>query len=857
MCLAHGVIQKGEEVPCPVDANGRYTSEVPDFKGQHVKDADEPICARLKADGRLVHKEVYPHSYPFCWRSDTPLIYKAVPSWFVAVESIKERLLANNGETYWVPAFVKEKRFHNWLADAKDWAISRNRFWGTPIPLWVSDDGKEVVAVGSIAELRKLSGRDDVGDDLHRESVDAITLTSPTTGATLRRVDEVFDCWFESGSMPYAQQHYPFENKETFEASFPADFIAEGLDQTRGWFYTLMVISTALFDRPAFKNLIVNGLVLAADGKKMSKRLKNYPDPQLVIDSYGADALRLYLINSPVVHAEPLKFTEPGVKACLRDVFNPWFNAFRFFAQNAQRWEEDEARALGGGAAPGAGGARFTPDAAAAAGSANVTDVWVQASLQELIRFVHAEMRAYRLYTVVPRLLTFLEGLTNWYVRLNRGRLKGLDGDRADARLALRVLHEVLFTMTVLMAPLTPYFTEYLYQKLRPLQPAFAAGAETADDAPGKAASVHFLLLPDYDESRLDPECEAAFAALRAAVDLGRKAREKREISLKTPVKAVTIVARAGAFGARFEQLRPYIADELNAWELTLTHDEGAWCTFSALPNNLTLGKRLGKEFGALRAAVAKLTSDEVARFAAGEPLSVNGHALSGDDLLVKKAFKGDAAAFEAAASDDGALMVVVDTRRDETVVAQRVARELLNRVQKLRKRAELELKDEVDVFFAAAPLPAGSAAAAEAAAAGEPETDVAAAVAANAAMLEKARVRPLAAARRAAHAVEIARDVSAIGTAEVTVCLCRPAVAFDEAALGAACAAALAGGGASTSASALATAARDVVVGHELSALRADSAATLEVVVGGTRVALRRGVEFFLSAADAPAPST
>ncbi|CAM9966489.1 unnamed protein product, partial [Ectocarpus sp. 13 AM-2016] len=305
------------------------------------------------------------------------------------------------------------------LEGAKDWAVSRNRFWGTPMPMWVSDDCEEMVAVGSIAELKELSGVEVT--DLHRESVDHITIPSKQGKGDLKRVEEVFDCWFESGSMPYAQLHYPFENKDKFEKNFPADFIAEGLDQTRGWFYTLTVLGAALFDKPAFKNLIVNGLVLASDGKKMSKRLKNYPDPMKVIDSHGADALRLYLINSPVVRAESLKFKEEGVQATVREVLLPWFNAFRFFVQQARRLEMTC-------------GDRFVPNPEAAAKSTNVMDNWIQATLQGLVQFVHTEMKAYRLYTVVPRLVEFIEQLTNWYVRLNRNRLKGAEGaDSATA----------------------------------------------------------------------------------------------------------------------------------------------------------------------------------------------------------------------------------------------------------------------------------------------------------------------------------------------------------------------------------------------------------------------------------------
>lgn len=322
--MANGVISRDDpKIVCPVDASGRFTDEVPDFHGQYVKDADKNIIANLKARDRLFSVGQVKHSYPFCWRSDTPLIYKAVPSWFIRVEQMAPALIKATGQTYWVPDFVKEKRFGNWLRESRDWAFSRNRYWGTPIPLWISEDGEEVVCIGSIRELQQYSTTKIT--DLHRENIDDIVIPSQRPGhPPLRRIPEVFDCWFESGSMPFAQQHYPFENRADFSQVFPADFIAEGIDQTRGWFYTLIVISTCLFNRAPFKNLIANGLILAADGQKMSKRKKNYPDPMEIVNKYGADALRLYLINSPVVRAENLRFKEDGVRDVIKDVFLPW-----------------------------------------------------------------------------------------------------------------------------------------------------------------------------------------------------------------------------------------------------------------------------------------------------------------------------------------------------------------------------------------------------------------------------------------------------------------------------------------------------------------------------------------------------
>ncbi|KAL6188962.1 hypothetical protein ACLB2K_040352 [Fragaria x ananassa] len=321
VCLENKVINKGETLIVAVDEDGCFTEKITDFSKCYVKNADKDIIEAVKRKGRLVKSGTIMHSYPHCPRSKTPLIQRAVPSWFIRVEQLKEKLLENNKQTYWVPDFVKEKRFHNWLENARDWAVSRSRFWGTPLPVWISEDGEEIEVMDSIKKLEERSGVKVF--DLHRHNIDHITIPS-RRGAqfgVLRRIDDVFDCWFESGSMPYAYIHYPFENVELFEKNFLGNFVAEGLDQTRGWFYTLMVLFTALFGKPAFQNLICNGLVLAEDGKKMSKSLKNYPPPIDVIDQYGADAVRLCLINSPVVRAEPLRFKKEGVYGVVKDVF--------------------------------------------------------------------------------------------------------------------------------------------------------------------------------------------------------------------------------------------------------------------------------------------------------------------------------------------------------------------------------------------------------------------------------------------------------------------------------------------------------------------------------------------------------
>lgn len=683
VCIANGIVEKGDDLPCPVDSNGRFTDEVPDFVGRAVKEADNDICATLKAQGRLVLKEVYTHSYPFCWRSDTPLIYKAVPSWFVTVEKLRPQLLANNAQTYWVPSFVQEKRFHNWLADAKDWAISRNRFWGTPIPLWVSDDLEEMIAVGSVEELEKLSGVK--ATDLHKEFIDPITIPSQKGKGVLRRVDEVFDCWFESGSMPYAQLHYPFENQDRFENGFPADFIAEGLDQTRGWFYTLMVISTCLFDKPAFKNLIVNGLVLAADGKKMSKRLKNYPDPTLVVNNNGADALRLYLINSPVVRADVLKFQEEGVSEVLRGVMIPWYNSFRFFAQSVDRWES-------------ATGRTFVPNANVGRTSSNDVDIWILAASLGLVEFVHQEMKAYRLYTVVPRLVEFIDELSKWYLRLNRFRLKGEMGDE-EALLGLHVLYEVLTTMAVIMAPFTPFFSEYLYQQLRKLHPNYN-DPSAAVDAFGKAASVHYVLLPQANKDLLNPRAVARFKTLQQAVTLARMSRDKRRIRNNLPLKNVVIVAATAEDVEALEYLKAYFLAEVNTWNVELSTDWEKLCLLKILPNWKDLGKRLGKQMKEVAKAISDLTFAQISTFMKEGVINICGFSLTTEDLVVKREFNGDAKKYEASVSEDGSLLVAIDTTCDEELFSELRQRSVVSAVQKLRKSAGLTPSDRVEVFY-------------------------------------------------------------------------------------------------------------------------------------------------------------
>ncbi|KAJ3071916.1 isoleucine--tRNA ligase [Podochytrium sp. JEL0797] len=677
VCIDHKVVT-GEEVPCPVDASGLFTSAVTDYAGMYVKDADKPIQKDLKARNRLIRQSQFTHSYPFCWRSDTPLIYKAVPSWFVRVANIRDKLLKNNAQTLWVPESVKEKRFTNWLANARDWNISRNRYWGTPIPLWISDDKLEIVAVGSVEELERLTGKTGI-TDLHRDSIDHLEIPSKEGRGMLKRTTEVLDCWFESGSMPFAQQHYPFENKDRFEQVFPADFIAEGLDQTRGWFYTLLVLSTHLMDKAPWKNLIVNGLVLATDGKKMSKSKKNYPDPMLVLESYGADVLRLYLINSPVVRAEPLRFDEKGVKSLIAAVFLPWYNSYRFFfAQVALLKKEHNFD--------------FKYDPKGETKFDNVMDQWILASTQSLIQFVREEMAAYRLYTVVPRLLNLIDTLTNWYIRFNRKRLKG-DNGIEDASKALQTLFEVLFTLSRMMAPFTPFLTETMYQNLKTCIP----------ETPGQdTRSVHFLMFPEVKTQYFNADIERAVSRMQSVIELGRYIREKRGLALKAPLRELIVINKDPLFQQDIRSLENYIKEELNLKTVTCTADEAAYgVRYELKPDFKVLGSRLGKDLAKVRKALMTLSPEQVQQYVGTNKLVIEGIELGEGDLEVVRQFNTSAesgAKFEAKSQGD--VLVILDIAEDLELIQEGLAREVINRVQRLRKKAGLQPVDDVVYFY-------------------------------------------------------------------------------------------------------------------------------------------------------------
>ncbi|KAL0205518.1 hypothetical protein P9112_000825 [Eukaryota sp. TZLM1-RC] len=670
VCLEGGITGYDNPPVCPINGAGEFTKEVGDYCGQYVKDADKSLIAELKANGRLFRKGTITHSYPFCWRSETPLLYRAVPSWFVKVTELKEKLLVNNLKSKWVPENIQEGRFHNWLRDSRDWAISRSRFFGTPLPIWTNEDFSEIVVVSSVEELYKLSGVRVT--DLHRDHVDDITIPSKSNpGSELRRIPEVFDCWFESGSMPYASKHYPFTNPESFQSTFPADFVAEAMDQTRGWFYTMLVLSTALFDSAAFKNLVVTGLVLAEDGRKMSKRLKNYPDPLLVVKDHGADALRLYLINSQVMKGESLRFRKVGVEGILRDVLLPWFNSFKFLTQNIDRFNQN----LG----------EFVVDTQTALKSDNIFDKWIISSLNSLISFIRTEMESYRVYCVVPQILNFVQNLSNWYVRLNRDRIRGALGVE-EARLSLQTLFYVVFEFNLCMAPFACFLTEHIYQELGKYQQ-------------NTEQSVHFLEFPTVMEHATNQSIEKMIERMQDVIIKIRTIRDRNKLPVKQPLSQVVVIHTDNGYIQDIEATKQYIMSETNLENVLVTTEEGEYVRLSAKPNFKALGPKLGKNMKKVGAIISNMTHDDVSKLRDEGQMERDGFVLTLNDVLIQRSFtENENQLFEALPGDEGSLCLLNLKVTPELLEMGKV-REVVSFIQKLRKTSGLTPENRIEVF--------------------------------------------------------------------------------------------------------------------------------------------------------------
>lgn len=524
-------VGKKENIPLVqhVGMDGRFKPEVTDFAGMNVKpkgnsrETDEKIINYLKDKNLVFSEEKFTHSYPHCWRCETPLLNYATSSWFVKVSEIKDLLISNNKKINWVPEHIKEGRFGLWLENARDWAISRNRYWGTPLPVWESEDG-ETICVGSVNDLEKLSGIK--VENLHKHIIDEIIIKKD--GKEFKRIPEVLDCWFESGSMPYGQMHYPFENKDKFEKGFPAEFIAEGQDQTRGWFYTLHILATALTmgenpsikkteTVPAFKNVIVNGIVLAEDGKKMSKRLKNYPEPEIVLEKYGADAMRYYLITSPVMESENLNFSENGVKEIYNRVINTLWNVVEFYKMFSSK------------------NTKFNNDKK----SRNVLDKWIIAKLNILVSTATIKMEEYKLIDATRPIADFITDLSTWYIRRSRDRFKSENEIMRDE--AILTLHYVLLTLSKVIAPFMPFISESIYQLLK-----------------GEKESVHLEDWPNLSSEETENNIISEMETARNIVELGLSARAKKSIKVRQPLKELIVNQNLSP------EIFSVIADEIN-----------------------------------------------------------------------------------------------------------------------------------------------------------------------------------------------------------------------------------------------------------------------------------------------------
>ncbi len=638
-------------VVVPVDETGRFTEDVVDFAGLQVFEANRPIIRALAERGLVVREDSYVHSYPHCWRTDTPLIYRAVSSWFVAVTKIKDRLLALNQDITWVPENVRDGAFGSWLEGARDWSISRNRFWGAPIPVWRSDDPAfpRVDVYGSLDELER-----DFGvrpDDLHRPAIDLLTRPNPddpSGRATMRRVSDVLDCWFESGSMPYAQVHYPFENKEWFEENFPADFIVEYVGQTRGWFYTLHVLATALFDKPPFRTCMAHGIVLGSDGRKLSKRLRNYPDPLEAFERVGADAIRWSLLSSSVLRGGNLVASEAAMEAALREAVLPLWHTCRTLTLYAEHRPRLVDRA------------------------ADPLDRYALAKAAELVERATEAFEAYDLSKACWAVSRFLDALNNWYVRRSRDRLWAGDEGAVDT------LFTVLHTLLRVAAPLLPLTTEHLWTALVP-----------------KAGSIHLEAWPQPGALPADAPLVTAMDRVREVCSAGHAVRKAHVPVLRTrlPLPAATV---AGTGVEDLEPFRSLIAEELNVRQVRLTGavSEAGELLLTVLPR--VAGPRLGAQVQqVIRAAKAGTWERH------GDSVIVGGVALLPGEFELRLLPKDEATS--RALPDDDAI-IVLDVTVTPELEAEGLARDVVRLVQAARKGARLDVRDRIELRLEVAP---------------------------------------------------------------------------------------------------------------------------------------------------------
>ncbi len=650
-----------------VNDRGRLTEECGEFADMFVKDADRPIMMNLKERNMLFKDMLYEHSYPFCWRCNTPLIYYARSSWFIKMTAVKDRLLAANASVNWMPETIGTGRMGNFLENVIDWGLSRERYWGTPLPIWVCDDCGEIHVMGSKKELKERCGIE--GDiELHRPYIDNAVCTCEKCGGKMHRVKEVIDCWFDSGSMPFAQFHYPFENQELFEKHFPADFISEAVDQTRGWFYTLLAISTILFDRAPFKNCIVLGHVNDKNGLKMSKHIGNVVDPWTVLDKQGADAVRwyFYTISSPWL---PSRFYEEAVSESQRKFMGTLWNTYAFFVLYANIDNYDPSK-------------YNLKDC-----KLTVMDKWILSKLNTLVKNVDDGLDKYQIFETARMMQDYVDDLSNWYVRRGRERYWGSEMTD-DKAAAYTTLWTVLVTLAKLSAPYTPFIAETMYRNLVP---------QFFKDAP---VSVHLCRFPECDDSMVDKDLEERMKDVMSIVVLGRAARNASNIKNRQPLSKLYVATDKKV--ALSDELYAIAGDELNVKSIEILHDASKFVKYKIKPQLKTLGPKYGAKLGAIRKFLDECNAGEiVATVKAGKTYNtvIDGTEVEFtlDDLLISsESMEG-----YVSESENG-LTVVLDTHINEELLLEGIEREIVSKVQTMRKEAGFEVTDRIVLYYEA-----------------------------------------------------------------------------------------------------------------------------------------------------------
>ncbi|MFZ5924146.1 MAG: isoleucine--tRNA ligase [Bacillota bacterium] len=651
-----------------VDAEGRFVDAVSPWRGMFVKDADPLIIQALAEEGKLYRSELYGHTYPFCWRCDTPLLYYARTSWFIKTTAVKDALLRNNNAINWYPDYIRDGRMGNFLENVIDWAVSRERYWGTPLPVWICAKCGKQHCVGSVEELKEMALELPERLELHRPYIDRAVLRCPACGGAMHRTREVIDAWFDSGSMPFAQWHYPFENKEEFERNFPADFISEAIDQTRGWFYTLLVISTLLFDKPSFENVLVLGHILDAEGQKMSKRKGNVVDTWEVFNTYGADAFRwyLYTVNPPW---NPTRFYMEAVGESRRRFLSTLWNVYAFYVLYANVDEFDPARH------------ELAPE------KREVLDRWIISRFNGLAKTVRQELDAYGITSAARAIEQFVDDLSNWYVRRSRRRYWGPEMNE-DKIAAYLTLHEMLVGVAKLIAPFTPFVAEEIYRNLE---------AQRRPDAP---ESVHLCDYPECDERLVNLELERNMDLVRKVVTLGRAARNKANIKNRQPLSEMVVAVSGSKQREAVAALESLIKEELNVKAVRLAEGVDEFVAHKVKPRYDLLGPKHGKLLREIVEGIAALDPEKVvaALERDGKIEVPAGGGLVGvyADELVVETVEREGYAVE---SETG-LSCALDTTLTHDLVMEGLAREMVNKIQTMRKEADFDIEDRIYTVY-------------------------------------------------------------------------------------------------------------------------------------------------------------